>query len=169
MQVSDLFLMGRLGSKIDEYGFIQIRKSDAFQPDFLSIRDVFLVFTDHRVRYVTVKEFREKHGKLFFSIEETEVMEELFGERNVKIMTERNFSNGEQNESSSLIGFQIVADNAILGFVEHVFDNGAHEILECKTAQQKDFMIPNVAFYIKKIDTIKRQLYVQNIDTLLTL
>ena len=54
MQISDLVAIGKLGNSIDEKGFISFRKNSNFQQSYLTQKDVFLLFKDHRVRYVSI-------------------------------------------------------------------------------------------------------------------
>ncbi|MCD4819078.1 MAG: hypothetical protein K8S23_10345 [Candidatus Cloacimonetes bacterium] len=54
MEISDLIEIGKFGNRLTEDGFIKFKKKTEFSSLKLSVKDIFLIFTDHSVRYVTI-------------------------------------------------------------------------------------------------------------------
>ncbi|MBT3756689.1 MAG: hypothetical protein HOG24_10455, partial [Candidatus Cloacimonetes bacterium] len=59
MLVSDLVAIGKLGKLIDEDGYIPFKPGKNFHPDLLG--NIFLVFRNNSVRYVTVEEVKKNY------------------------------------------------------------------------------------------------------------
>ena len=168
MQISDLIPIGKLGNSIDKNGFISFKKYRNFQPFYLDLKDLFLVFTDHRVRYVTIDKVLEGN-KLKIRFDETEVTKEAAKAGKVQVM----LSNTDveeviaQLDSESDIDKFVIFKNHKIGKVVDIFETLAHEIHIVKLSDGKEIMIPDVEFYISKKD--KQNVFVKNIEGLLEL
>jgi len=168
MQISDLIPIGKLGNSIDKNGFISFKKNRNFQPFYLDLKDLFLVFTDHRVRYVTIDKVLEGN-KLKIRFDETEVTKEAAKAGKVQVM----LSNTDveeviaQLDSESDIDKFVIFKNHKIGKVVDIFETLAHEIHIVKLSDGKEIMIPDVEFYISKKD--KQNVFVKNIEGLLEL
>ena len=89
MQISDLVSLGKLGNKIDADGFVKFTRNSNFHPRYFLIKDFFLVFTDNRVRYVTIDKVLKNSG-FWIRFIESEVMEEVISAGNVKLCLPQN-------------------------------------------------------------------------------
>jgi len=168
MQISDLIPIGKLGNSIDKNGFISFKKNRNFQPFYLDLKDLFLVFTDHRVRYVTIDKVLEGN-KPKIRFEENEVTKEAAKAGKVQVM----LSNTDveeviaQHDSESDVDKFVIFKNHKIGKVKDILETLAHEIHIVKLADGKEIMIPDVEFYISKKN--KQNIYVKNIEGLLEL
>ena len=168
MQISDLIPIGKLGNSIDKNGFIPLKKNRNFQPFYLDLKDLFLVFTDYRVRYVTIDKVLEGN-KLKIRFDETEVTKEASKAGKVQVMLSPDDMEEviAQHDSESDIDKFVIFKNHKIGKVVDIFETLAHEIHIVKLSDGKEIMIPDVEFYISKKD--KQNIYVKNIEGLLEL
>ncbi len=81
MLISDLVAIGKLGKLIDENGFIPFKPGRNFYPELLG--NVFLVFRNNSVRYVTVEEVQNNYR---IKIDDVESAKLATDEGNVKVM-----------------------------------------------------------------------------------
>lgn len=82
--------------------------------------------------------------------------------RGKDIYIDRSLINKNYILSEELIGFEVIYKDKILGKVEEVIANKAHEILVVNNT-----MIPYVEEFIKKIDFSKQQIYIMEIEGLI--
>ena len=168
MQISDLIPIGKLGNSIDKNGFISFKKNRNFQPFYLDLKDLFLVFTDHRVRYVTIDKVIGGN-KLKIRFEETEVTKEAAEHGKVQVMLSDEDMEEvlAKHDSESDIGKYVIFQNQNIGFVVDILITPAHNILIVVLSDETEIMIPDVEFYISKKD--KQNIFVKNIEGLLEL
>ena len=168
MQISDLIPIGKLGNSIDKNGFISFKKNRNFQTFYLDLKDVFLVFTDYRVRYVTIDKVLEGN-KLKIRFDETEVTKEAATAGKVQVMLPETDMKEviAQHDSESDIDKFVIFKNHKIGKIMDIFESLAHEIHIVKLTDGKEIMIPDVEFYISKKD--KQNVFVKNIEGLLEL
>ncbi len=171
MTLDDLVNIGKLGSsnKAPE-GFLRFQPNWNFRIYFLDIRDIFLVFPDHRVRYVTIEEIRQ--NKFFWiRIKEKDVVDEITAFRSVEYRIPKSLSNDARykNEDDFLVGMKVFADREFIGNITDTFNNGAHNtIVVCKD-DNSELLIPVVDQYIELIDKRNHTVAVKNIKELLEL
>ena len=168
MQISDLIPIGKLGNSIDKNGFISFKKNRNFQTFYLDLKDVFLVFTDYRVRYVTIDKVIGGN-KLKIRFEETEVTKDAAKSGKVQVMLSSDDMEEviAQHDSENDIDKFVIFKNHKIGKVIDIFETLAHEIHIVKLTHGKEIMIPDVEFYISKKD--KQNIFVKNIEGLLEL
>jgi ribosomal 30S subunit maturation factor RimM len=151
MQISDLVAIGKLGKFIDKKGFIPFReyKNYHLQTD----EDVFLLFTDNRVRYVTITEINTQ-SSLKIKIDDAEIQSEAALDGNVTVMLSQNDVDHYFNESNEedLIGMPVYFLGKKLGKIVESFFNGAQEIITIQTEIDKEILIPLVDKFIREIN-----------------
>jgi ribosomal 30S subunit maturation factor RimM len=160
MTVSDLVAIGRLGNKIDQHGYIQFN----IFPDFkhLNLTDIFLFFTDNRVRYVTILD-KDKHK---FLLDDQDSVSDALLDGNVKIMLPSTEVSQHLLQSKH-IGKKVIFEQKELGIVYNCFENGAQEVLEIRSSEGKEFMVPLVKVYFEKSDS--DTIWLKNISELMEL
>ncbi len=166
MQITDLVAIGKLGNKIDENGFIPFIKYDNFQENFLT--DIFLIFTDNRVRYVTVIEtLKNKVLKIKFDDEYS--TQEAIEAGSVKVAIPKNLilQTSETDKQTKNIGKDLIFEKKNIGKIIDVFSNLTQDIFVVKLKEGKEIMIPIVDFYIES--NTDNSIIVKNIEGLLTL
>lgn len=160
MTVSDLVAIGRLGNRIDQFGYISF---NVF-PDFkhLNLEDIFLFFTDNRVRYVTILD-KDKHG---FLLDDQDSVSEAALDGNVQIMLPLSEVT-KYLQNSRHIGKKVIFEQKEVGVVFDSFENGAQEVLEIRSLEGKEFMVPLVEIYLEKNDS--DTIWLKNISELMEL
>ncbi|MCF7911773.1 MAG: hypothetical protein K9M99_04545 [Candidatus Cloacimonetes bacterium] len=168
MTLDDLVSVGKLGnSNHAPEGYLRFQPNWNFHSYFFDIKDVFLVFTDHRVRYVTIEDVRV--NKFFWiKIKEDDVVQEVIDSRSVQYRIPESMVKNLRfkNDENFLNGMKVIADDQLLGVVTDSFYNGAHYTLIVTQDDEKEFMIPNVDRYILSIDKQKKIITAHNIQEL---
>ena len=170
MQITDLVAIGKLGNSIDEKGFISFRKNSNFQQSYLTQKDIFLLFKDHRVRYVSIdKVISEKRLKLRFL--ETEVTEEAAQSGGVRVTLPKSDLVKFHRDADFInpVGMKVVFNKKELGNVIDFFNNSVQDILIVMTTENKEIMIPDVDYYVINKDKSNKMINVRNIRELLDL
>ncbi|MDP8221448.1 MAG: hypothetical protein P9X26_08885, partial [Candidatus Stygibacter frigidus] len=171
MTLDDLVEIGKLGnSNRATEGFLRFQPNWNFHTYFLDIKDIFLVFTDHRVRYVTIEDIRQ--NKFFWiKIKESDVIDEVIDSQSVQYCLPKSLikSSQYQNDDDFLTGMNVVVDDNVIGLVTESFYNGAHNTLIVNTTDQKEIMIPVVDRYIISIDKSSHLITATNIRELIDL
>ena len=167
MQISDLIPIGKLGippSRKDDFLIFRCKEDVSLD----KLKDIFLVFPDHRVRYVTIdKVIGDKQNH--FSIMETEVIDEIRNIKNVAVMLDPETWNCEISDSSNYLwNFKVKFKGELIGRVKSTLQNPGQTVLIVKTEQQ-DFMVPNVPEYVSEIDEKQKCIVLKNIEELLQL
>ncbi len=170
MQISDLVAIGKLGNTLDNKGYISFKKNSNFHPLYFNQKDVFLLFKDHRVRYVTIdKLINDKGIKLRFL--ETEVIEEVAKAGGVLVTLPETDLVKSKKETGFIdpVGMKVFFNNKEIGNIIDFFNNSVYDILVVKTLDKKEIMIPDVDFYIANKDKVRNIIIVKNILGLLDL
>ena len=154
MQISDLVAIGKLGKSIDSNGVIPFKNYKNSHLFFL--KNVFLVFTDNRVRYVTVTEIDSKTS-IKIKIDDEDILTDAIQDGNVSVMLAPEYINEmlHEQEDEGLIGMKVFFRNRQLGIVVESFFNGAQEVITIECGDGKEILVPLVDVYVEKIDTEK--------------
>jgi len=160
MQISDLISIGKLGNAKQNKGLILFRPNRNFKREYLSIRDVFLVFTDKRVRLVTLDKVSEAK-EIYLSFLEKEIIAEIKSSVSVEMMITRNDMKtiNKQDTDYDPVGKIVVFEGRKIGVISDVFFNNAQDVLVIKLEDGKEIMVPDVAEFVlcKESDTIFMQ------------
>lgn len=168
MQISDLIPIGRLGSKVDKEGFIPFHANAGFQCDLINIDEFFLIFKDNRVKFVTllaVDDTRQTRIKLA----ETDVTAEAARENNVLVFLPRQQLKKLMGENTEVAEMGMTAwfNNEPVGELIDIFDNGAHEVLVFAGKEGREFLVPDVEYFVEGIR--EGIILLRNIEELLDL
>ncbi len=165
MQISDLVSIGKLGNTIDKEGFLPFKPNEFFQPELLS--DVFLVFKDYRVRYVSVIHILK--NKVFkIKIDDLDSAKEAIKDGNVKVMLpQKQIGVKISEDHEQFVDKIVVKRNEVIGKVIDIFNNSEYNVLIVSLKNKHEVMIPVVEQFIDKIED--SAIYVKQIDELITL
>ncbi|MDO9578025.1 MAG: hypothetical protein Q7J16_09080 [Candidatus Cloacimonadales bacterium] len=166
MQISDLVAIGKLGKSIDSNGFIPFKEYRNFHLFFLE--DIFLLFTDNRVRYVTVTEIDSKTS-IKLKIDAEDILADAAQDGNVTVMLPQEDIDQMTNELSGedLSGMKVFFQDRLLGIVVESFFNGAQEVITIESKDGKEIMVPLVDAYVVEID--EEKIVLKNIEGFLEL
>ncbi|RLC52654.1 MAG: hypothetical protein DRI23_02255 [Candidatus Cloacimonadota bacterium] len=151
MQIKDLVAIGKLGNCLHKNGFISFKEAENFELFFL--KNIFLLFTDNRVRYVEVIDLETDNG-IKIRIDDDEIAMDVVEDGNVQVMLAKEDIKQLQQENDviDLVGIPVVFEGNEIGFVTESFFNGAHEVISFENENGKEIMIPLVEAYVIGID-----------------
>ena len=167
LQHKDLIPIARLTGVTDD-GFLVLKTYKNFEEDFLKTQDFFLVFKDHRVRFVTLTDMKLSKN-YHIKIKEIDVLEEMTNPDEVQICMAPDDVDAITNEvdEDTPIGKDAVFKDTVIGKVTDWFDNSAHDVLVIVLKNESEIMVPDVDSYV--IDETEDAVIFQNIDDFLNL
>ncbi len=65
---------------------------------------------------------------------------------------------------SDLIDMEVIDGEKTVGKVKEVLENNTNDIYICETKEKKEFMIPAVKEFVKKVDVVNKKIYVELIE-----
>lgn len=162
MQFSDLVAVGKLGKLVDDNGFIPFKPGKNFHPEFLE--NIFLVFRNNSVRYVTVEEVQDNYR---IKIDDIESAMLAADEGNVKVMLPKIEIETlkKELEIDDHVGKKISFKSEIIGEVVEIMNNSAYDLLICELKNKQELMIPLLDKFI--LDINENSITVQGIEGLL--
>jgi len=162
MLISDLVEIGKLGKLMDEDGFIPFKPGIDFQPDFLE--NVFLVFKNNSVRYVTVEEVIKNYR---IKIDDSETAKLAADEGNVKVMLPKIEIEtlNKELDIDDHVGKEIIFKSEVIGKVIEILNNSIYDLLICELNDKQELMIPLLDKFILEINA--ESITVQCIEGLL--
>ncbi len=162
MQISDLVKIGKLGKLVDENGFIPFKAGKNFHPEFLG--NIFLVFKNNSVRYVTVEEVINNYR---IKLDDSETAQSAANEGNVKVMLpkiEIEYLNIELDIDDH-VGKRIIFKSEMIGKVVEILNNSVYDLLVCELNNKQELMIPLLDKFILEIND--NNITVQDIEGLM--
>jgi len=162
MLISDLVVIGKLGKLIDENGFIPFKPGRNFYPELLG--NVFLVFRNNSVRYVTVEEVQNNYR---IKIDDVESAKLATDEGNVKVM----LPNSEVEafiktlDIDDHVGKEIIFNSDVIGKVVEILNNSVYDLLICELKNEQELMVPLLDKFILEIND--ESITVQEIEGLM--
>lgn len=170
MELNDLTIIGKLGFGDIIKGWIPIRLNPDFLDYFERISHLFVIFTDHRVRYVTVKNAKIIKGKHYIKLVEPEIMLEIEKQTNLQAAIDQEiFTELTSDEYYDPIGMKVMNNNMLFGEIIDWFSNNAQDVFVVKDNSDNELLIPDVDVYVQDIDYENRIIYTKNIEQLLNL
>ena len=149
MLISDLVAIGKLGKLIDENGFIPFKAGRDFHPDLLG--NIFLVFRNNSVRYVTVEEVIKNYR---IKIDDSETAQSAADEGNVKVMLPKIEieSLNKELDIDDHVGKVIIFKSELIGKVVEILNNSVYDLLVCELNNKQELMIPLLDKFILEIN-----------------
>ncbi|HOE90680.1 MAG TPA: ribosome maturation factor RimM [Candidatus Cloacimonadota bacterium] len=170
MELNDLTIIGKLGFGDIIKGWIPIRLNPDFLDYFERISHLFVIFTDHRVRYVTVKNAKIIKGKHYLKLVEPEIMLEIEKQTNLQAAIDQEIiTELTSDEYYDPIGMKVMNNNMLFGEIIDWFSNNAQDVFVLKDNSDNELLIPDVDVYVQDIDYENRIIYTKNIEQLLNL
>lgn len=164
----ELKVIGKIGNSQEENIFL-FSPNDNFKPIvFDKVAKLYLIFTEHRVFFVEVKELKKLNSKYLISFNDDGIKEELDLYKSAKLALTKNqlFSLGNEVESAELTGYQAYEDDLLLGkIVDYIYTPG-HRVIVIQNELTNEILIPEVDFYLKDIDKLAKRVYFKNTESL---
>lgn len=167
IQLKDLIPIARLTGVTDD-GYLVLKTYKNFEDEFLKIQDLFLVFKDNRVRFVTLKDMKVAKT-IHIKIKEIDVLEEMTNPDTVQICMASDDVDAITNEADvdTPLGKDAVFNETVIGKITDWFDNSAHDVLVIVLKNESEIMVPDVDSYV--IEETDEAVVFQNIDDFLNL
>jgi len=164
MEISDLIAIGKLGKSVDSDGYIPFKPNKIFQS--FSLQDVFLLFTDHSVRYVKIE---DNLNDKMLKIDDLEITRNAAEDGRVLVMLPQEDITLLLDDSDILnyIGMKVHFANSIIGQVKETFFNKAQDILVVELINGDEIMMPMVNHYVEQVEG--NTIYTKNIEGLMNL
>ena len=164
MEISDLIAIGKLGKTVDSDGYIPFKPNKIFQSSFP--QNVFLLFTDHSVRFVKIE---DNLNDKMLKIDDLEIARDAAKDGKVLIMLPQEDITMLLDEHNILnyAGMKVYFADDIIGKVKETFFNNAQDILIVELINGNEIMIPVVDYYVEQIEG--NTIYTKNIEGLINL
>jgi 16S rRNA processing protein RimM len=165
MDIDDLIVIGKLGFGQIVKGWVPVRLNPDFQNSIIQFTHLFVIFTDHRVRYATVKKAKLIQGKWYIKFTEPELMLEMNGQTNMLIAIDtEELSVIDDEDYYEPVGMKVISQDEEVGVIIDWFSNNAQDIFVVKDIEGNEIMIPDVPYYVEKTDIENQVIYVRNIE-----
>nr|MDK2850721.1 rRNA processing protein RimM [Candidatus Cloacimonadota bacterium] len=165
MNAPHLIGIGRLGGT-DSEGWHHVMIKPSFRAEFDHIVDLYLIFEENRVFYVTISDRKQSDKKTLVKFAEDGVAEERRLHKEV-ILAIEDQDYQEEEEDISFIGLDVVYNEQMLGCVVDKFFNGAQDVLVISTALDVEIMVPMVDYYLSSLPEPEGVIFLQNMEELL--
>ncbi len=171
MQISDLISIGKLGKYDPATNWIQFKPNQVFKPFLLKSNDVFLIFTDHRVRFVTISKKKKVDGKFYLSFQDDDIYPELVNEMNVQIQIPSDLIQKLSLDAQGFnpIDYKVVFEDKEIGEIIDYWDNSGQSVFVIDYLQEKEILVPHVDYFLVSIDKEKKVIIMKNIEELILL
>ncbi|PID29746.1 MAG: hypothetical protein CSB55_01250 [Candidatus Cloacimonadota bacterium] len=165
MLITDLISAGRINPP-DFKGYYRIVLNSDFEEFPAGITDLFLVFPDHRVRYVTIDNLKNESGQIRVKFLEDDVYSEINEFKKIRVMLD------PRDYNISAMGFdpcgtEVFKDGCLIGEIIDFFDNSMQTVYTVRLSCGKEFMVPDVERYVESVD--EKGIHVKNTDELIEL
>ncbi len=168
MEISDLIGIGRLG-KQEPDGFYHVQFSQSYKTILNQLQTCFLIFSSHRVFYVTVVETKTFGQRSYLRFKEDGIAEECKKHAKVIIaLAEEDLPDlKEGNEVLSLIDFKVQYLDTVIGEIMDVMLNSMQAVFIITLNDGRELLVPNVEQYVYLTDKQNGIVFMQNLDALL--
>lgn len=168
METSDLIGIGKLCGR-GSGGYYHLMVKPSLRSAVAAIKDCYLIFTSHRVFYVTISDAKKSQGRWYVRFAEDGIDEEHPLHKDVILAIEPEALNDgdEDGAMDDLIGFQVIQGDLVIGTVCDYFDNTAQYVLVIESTEGGEVMIPYVDHYIVSVFGDLKTIIVQNAEPLL--
>ncbi len=165
----DLLVIGRLGNLINDEEEFQFIPNDNFQPaSFDKVKKLYLIFTEHRVFFVEIKELSLKNSKYWISFYDDGVKEEFDLRKSAKLAIPKveHYSLKQGKDFLDIRNFKAYEDDLFLGDIIDFILSPAHRIIVIDNTDGKELLVPEVDYYIKEVRQSDNVVLFQNTKSL---
>lgn len=168
MEISDLIGIGRLG-RLEPDGFYHVQFSQSYKSILNQLQTCFLIFSSHRVFYVTVVETKTVGQRNYLRFKEDGIAEECKKHAKVIVaLAEEDLPDlKEENEVLSVIGFKVQYNDVVIGEISDVMLNTMQALFIITLNDGRELLVPNVEQYVYLTDKQNSIVHMHNLDALL--
>lgn len=144
MATPHLIGIGRLGG-VNSDGWHHVMIKPEYKDGFDHRSDLYLIFEENRVFYVTISDRKQSEKKTWVRFAEDGIAEERKLHREVYLAIE---DEEIQEDEETLIGLDVAYQGSLLGCVVDTFFNGAQDVLVIATEWDIEILVPLVDHYM---------------------
>lgn len=163
MAAPELIRIARVGGA-EEDGWYRVLVKAGYAPLLHRISDVYLIFEENRVFYVTISDRKEEGKKTWLRFAEDGIDTERRLHKEVSLAIDSDLD--DSSDDDELSGRDVVYKDSLLGIVVDSYFNGAQDVLIIATDGELEIMIPYVEHYIQS-DSYPDAIILRNVDELL--
>jgi ribosomal 30S subunit maturation factor RimM len=167
MKISDLIAIGKLGNTITNEGYISFRKKKEYSSFLLNTKDVFLLFTDHRVRYVTIEDENESSIRLV----EQDITKEAAKDGNVQLLLGPDDFDcwKEEVQLEPYYRYAALENDVIIGKICDYVVRSLQNMFEIELESGNTFFVPHVSQFVSSIDNHGKKIFFHDLTELKSL
>lgn len=163
MTAPHLIGIGRLGGR-DSDGWHHVMIKPEYKEGFNHIEELYLIFEENRVFYVTICDKKLRDKKMWVRFAEDGIAEERKLHKEAILALE---DDSEESGDETLLGQDAVYKGNLLGCVVDVFFNGAQDVLVIATDLEIELMVPFVDHYLEDEGMQSDVIFLRNMEDLL--
>jgi ribosomal 30S subunit maturation factor RimM len=169
MQISDLIQIGKIEVRKIRGGLateLVFKLDSEFRPTVSRLNDIFLIFTDQRVRYTQMEIKSLSDRKIIVEIPDTDTLSEVLRESNVLVCLDDETLSSIHDDSEYFdpVDMSVIWNDQNVGKIAGFFDNGAHDVYEVALADGNSILIPDVPSFVIETNTTERFIKVVDLD-----
>jgi len=180
MQISDLIPIGQIQTRKSSDGqqkVMLLKLQKEFQHLLTKLGDVFLLFTDHRVRYTKIiftqngQAITSKNKDIEVSFDDEDTLEEILDTGKVQICLDDDEMSLLEDDDTYFdpVGMDVIWGEQSVATIKGFFFNGAHDVYEILLADGKEVLIPDVDEWVIETNIPQRYIKVRDLDQFINL
>ena len=176
MEISDLLYIGKLKnsqqSDKEKGKSFRITVFSDYESLLGNLKNVFLIYTDHSVRYVEIDILRIiSENQADVSILDDDIKSELLKEKQVGIYLDEDELNAISDDEIYYdpIGMDVYWNDEAVAIIKSFFYNGAHYVYELEMNDKRIILIPDVEAFVIETNTTDRYIKVIDLDLFLNI
>ncbi len=168
MNISDLVAVGKLG-RLEPDGFYCVQFSQPYKPLFKQLRECFLIFSSHRVFFVTVVGIKTSGPRQYFRFREDGIAEECLKSAKVIVaIAQEDLDKLEAGDKvRRLFGFSAEYQGEVIGTITDAMINPQQTVFIIALKDDSELMVPDVEHYVESVDIVKSRVRFRNLESLL--
>jgi len=179
MEIADLINIGKLDIRKErgsEQQLLLLKAKEEFEYLLGYLSDVFLLFTDYRVRYAKIlftdlntQKGKQTGGSVTFN--DQDLLQELSSEKSVTVCLDED----EIARIDDIVGYfdptgmSVIWNDERVATIKGFFYNGAHDVYELQMVDGKQVLIPDVEAFVIETNPEERFIRVKDLDQFLDL
>ena len=171
MEKSSLFYLGFVSKKIGFRGKISIKIENGNPNSYLDIDFIYVEIENQLIPYKVVGTNSKKNTFLELKIDELDNEEKINHLLKKNIFLDKKYLkvDTEKTKFDELVNFSAYNSKKLIGSISEILSLNTQNLMIIETEEKKEFFIPLVSDFIKKVDKKNRIVFFQLPDGLVDL
>lgn|SRR5690554_1223944 len=169
MSKKEFTIIGRLGNLKNAKEEFQFLPNNNFKSAiFAKVEKLYMIFTEHRVFFVEVKNFSKQNSKYWISFQDDGIEEEFDKRKSAKIALPEHkyFAVAMGEEYEDITDFKAYEDDLFLGTIVDYIYTAGHRVIVIVDNDDNELLIPEVDYYLLEVDHDEKIAYFQDTKSL---